>query len=92
MAIQGAVYDGGELMKAVGECRPDPEEMLQRARRGLSACDEAERLLFELGELPLNIQFGADSATAFHCALGSIRTHRYRLLKDEQRWLAEIDK
>jgi len=73
---------------SLGECKPDPEEMLQRARQRIEACDRAERLIFELDELPIHV---SDKTDSFKQALGQIAIERRRAKKDEAHWLAEMN-
>lgn len=74
------------------DCKPDPEEMLQRARKRIEACDEAEKTLFALYESPVRIRFSEGHNDIGHLiALGSVAADRYEAKKQEKHWLAEID-
>jgi len=79
--------EAGEL-KA---CKPDPEQMLQRARKNIEFCKEAEGLLFRLREIPISIKFGQNRNDVHIYALGSIQEQLYNYKKQEQQWLKEID-
>lgn len=89
-------YDNAQKSLSAGNsiesCRPDPEKMLQRARERIAACDRATAMLMEIAEMPVDVNFGQDSATAFRSAIGSIVLCRLRNSKEEAMWLDEINK
>jgi hypothetical protein len=83
------MFESNVEAKGGGECKPDPEEMLQRARKIIEACDKAQNLIFELDELPIYL---SDSDNSFKQTLGQIAIQRYQAKKQENYWLNEIDK
>lgn len=88
--LQTQGIEGG-LTASIGSCKPDPEALLQRNRQRLEKIHRAEEILFELGELQVDIRFGRDNGDAYLTALGSISADRYRTNKEIERLLKEID-
>jgi len=75
------------------DCRPDPEDMLQRCRKKIENIEKAKILLFALIDSPVRITFGNDNQSQpFLVALGSLEAQKYSTLKEEAEWLKEIDK
>lgn len=72
------------------ECRPDPEVLLQDARRRKEKYEQAAASLQSLTELPINLSNERESAIL--ALIGSVTVSVWREAQIIERLLAEIDK
>lgn len=92
MSLLSGAIGYADAQAPMQECKPDPETMLQRNRKQLEAIERAEAILFELGELPVDLRFGNDRSEPFLTALGSLAAQKYRANKEIKYGLEQMDK
>ena len=71
-------------------CKPDPEEMLQHARKREVRIEQGLDALRTLGEN--NYYFNQKSEEGIVMALGQLTAAKWEVEKEIERWLKEIDK
>lgn len=76
----------------MAECRPDPEDMLQRARKHVENYEKAKAMFLELADMPVDIIFGNDNYLSVNCAMGSLELGLIQARRDVEYWLEEINK
>ena len=82
--------NGPQGEKVAHDCRPDPEETLQRQRARKEEFEKGIALLHELGEL--NIHIDRDQQEAIYIILGKLHAQVWDEEQNIARTLAEIDK
>lgn len=73
------------------ECKPDPEVMLQQARKRKEDVKKADDLLTEFIQIPIHIS-ERDIDDSLLRILGTLRIELFKTERDEAFWLAEINK
>lgn len=73
------------------ECKPDPEAMLQNARKKVEDADHAIKLWHELDTIPIYLDIHFPGPCPFLTMLGALQKYRMEWLKVEAQWLEEID-
>lgn len=81
----------GMADRPMGECKPDPEEMLQRARHLQVYHKQAREHLYALEDLPIHLPMHGEGMNSLQYLLGYIDLQMRALDKEIEKWLKEMD-
>ena len=88
-----SIFDSGPKAESAEQlCKPDPEEMIERANKRKQSFQRAAELFDELDELPIHLHRIRGSEEYFLQVYGSVYAGIRECDKEIQRWMNEIDK
>lgn len=87
-----SIFDNSPKTESVGQlCKPDPEDMIDRANKRKISFQRAVDLFNELDELPIHLYQGRGSEELILQLYGSAYAGIRECDKEIQRWMEEID-